>query len=335
MSRITQNPLPQVELGRQGLQVSAEGLGAMGMSVRYGPRDDGEAMATLNHAVDLGVTMIDTAEAYGPFKNERLLGRALRHRRDDVVIATKFGSDYTSEGESLGRNGRPEHVRRAVERSLRHLGVDAIDLYYLHRVDQDVPIEDTVGAMGDLVRAGKVRYIGLSEAAPATIQRAHDTFPLSAVQSEYSLFSRDVESNGVLDKVRNLGIGFVAFSPLGRGLLSGKFRSLEDLAGDDARRALPRFQRAAFEANLHVRDRLEAFAHERAMSVTQLALAWAMARDVVPIPGTKRRDYLEQNVAAAAFNLTAFDVLHLEELVPARVVMGARDTGEGLKDSYR
>jgi aryl-alcohol dehydrogenase-like predicted oxidoreductase len=324
-----------VRLGTQGLAVSAEGLGAMGMSVWYGARDEAEAIATLNHAVNLGVTFIDTAEAYGPFDNEELIGRALEHRRHAVTIATKFGSDFSEDGTAGPLDGSPEHVHRAIDRSLRHLGVDAVDLYYLHRVDPNVPIEETVGAMGELVAAGKVRYIGLSEAAPDTIRRAHATFPLSAVQSEYSLFERGVEHNGVRDVLTELGIGFVAFSPLGRGFLSGRIRTVDDLDADDARRHLPRFAQTNIDANLRLVDTLSELARSKGVTATQLALAWVMQQGAVPIPGTKRRSYLEENAAAADLTLSAADLARIDDIMPVGSVAGARDTEEGLSRTYK
>ncbi|MEU3186210.1 aldo/keto reductase [Streptomyces sp. NPDC006923] len=314
-----------VKLGSQGLSVSAEGLGAMGMSVWYGPRDEREAVATLNRAVDIGVTHIDTAEAYGPFENEKLIGRALGKRRDEITIATKFATEFDDDGTSHGHNGSAAYAHRAVDRSLKHLGTDVIDLYYLHRVDPEVPIEETIGAMSEMVQAGKVRYIGVSEASADLIRRAHAVHPLTALQSEYSLFSRDVEHNGVLETVRELGIGFVAFSPLGRGFLSGKITRPEDLAPDDARHGLPRFSAENIAANLAVVDRITRLAEARDITPTQLALAWLMARQVVPIPGTKRRAYLEQNAEAAAVELTADELAAVGAVAPHGVAAGGRD----------
>ncbi|MFF2521185.1 aldo/keto reductase [Streptomyces liangshanensis] len=313
-----------VNLGSQGLAVSAEGLGAMGMSVWYGPRDEREAVATLNRAVDLGVTLIDTAEAYGPFENERLVGRALGARRDEITLATKFATEFDDDGTAHGPNGSPAYAHRAVDRSLKHLGTDVIDLYYLHRVDPDVPVEETVGAMAEMVRAGKVRYLGLSEATPDQIRRAHAVHPLTALQSEYSLFSRDVERNDVLDTVRELGIGFVAFSPLGRGFLGGGITRREDLAPDDARRGLERFSEENIAANAALADRIGALAEAKGVTATQLALAWLIARDVVPIPGTKRRAYLEENARAADVDLTADDLASIEEVAPHGSAAGHR-----------
>jgi aryl-alcohol dehydrogenase-like predicted oxidoreductase len=314
-----------VTLGSQGLSVSAEGLGAMGMSVWYGPRDEQEAVATLNRAVDLGVTHIDTAEAYGPFENEKLVGRALGKRRDEITIATKFATEFDDDGTSHGPNGSAAYAHRSVDRSLRHLGTDVIDLYYLHRVDPAVPVEESVGAMSEMVTAGKVRYIGLSEADPGQIARAHAVHPLTALQSEYSLFSRDVEHNDVLATVRELGIGFVAFSPLGRGFLSGAITRREDLAPDDARRGLPRFSEENIAANLAVVAKVTDIAEAKGVTPTQLALAWLLAQGVVPIPGTKRRAYLEQNAAATEVELTESEVAAIEAVAPHGVAAGNRN----------
>ncbi|MFF5566939.1 aldo/keto reductase [Streptomyces sp. NPDC012623] len=314
-----------VTLGSQGLTVSAEGLGAMGMSVWYGPRDEREAMATLNRAVDLGVTFIDTAEAYGPFENEKLIGRALGRRRAEITLATKFATEFDDDGTSHGPNGSAAYAHRAVDRSLRHLGTDVIDLYYLHRVDPEVPVEESVGAMSEMVRAGKVRHIGLSEATPDQIRRGHAVHPLTALQSEYSLFSRDVEHNAVLETVRELGIGFVAFSPLGRGFLSGKITRRDDLAPDDARRGLPRFTAENIAANLAVVHKVTELADAKGITPTQLTLAWLLAQDVVPIPGTKRRAYLEHNAEAAGIRLTAEDLAAIDAAAPHGVAAGDRE----------
>ncbi|MEV7422313.1 MULTISPECIES: aldo/keto reductase [unclassified Streptomyces] len=314
-----------VKLGSQGLTVSAEGLGAMGMSVWYGPRDEQEAVATLNRAVDIGVTFIDTAEAYGPFENEKLIGRALGKRRDQITLATKFATEFDDDGTSHGPNGSAAYAHRSVDRSLRHLGTDVIDLYYLHRVDPDVPVEESVGAMSEMVQAGKVRYIGLSEATPDQIRRGHAVHPLTALQSEYSLFSRDVEHNTVLETVRELGIGFVAFSPLGRGFLSGKITHRDDLAPDDARRRMPRFSEENIAANLAVVHKVTELAEAKGTTPTQLTLAWLLAQDVVPIPGTKRRAYLEHNAEAAGIHLTAEDLAAIDAAAPHGVAAGDRN----------
>ncbi|QYN21640.1 aldo/keto reductase [Amycolatopsis sp. DSM 110486] len=318
------------KLGGQGLEVSAEGFGAMGMSAFYGDRDDEESIATLRHAADLGITLIDTAEAYGPFENEKLIHRALGHRRDELVLATKFATEIDDDGTFHGPNGSPEYARKAVERSLRHLGTDRIDLLYLHRVDPATPIEDTVGGMAALVQEGKVRYLGLSEAAPATIRRAHAVHPITALQSEFSLISQEALSNGVKAVVDELGIGFVAFSPLGRGFLSGTIRSVDDLAPGDARRGLPRFSPENIAANLVLVDRVRALAEEKGVTPGQIALAWVMGHDVVPIPGTKRRKYLEENAAATDVSLSEADLARLEAAVPHTAVAGDRDTPAGL-----
>lgn len=316
--------MKQSDLG-DGLTVSAIGLGAMGMSAYYGPTDEAEAVATLQRAVDLGVTMIDTAEAYGPFENEKLIGRALGNRRDEIVIATKASAEMDDDGTIHGRNGTPEYIRRACERSLRHLGVDVIDLYYLHRVDPAVPIEESVGGLAELVREGKVRHIGLSEASAPTLRRAQSVHPIAAVQSEFSLFARDMLANDEKAVADELGIGVVAFSPLGRGVLTEGVRSLDDLAPDDARRGLPRFQPAAFEANRHLVARVESIAREHGASVAQIALAWVISEGVVPIPGTRHRQRLEENVAAEKIILSETDRQRLSDALPASEVAGSRD----------
>jgi aryl-alcohol dehydrogenase-like predicted oxidoreductase len=313
-----------VKLGSQGLVVSREGLGCMGMSAFYGPSDEQESLATLSRALDLGITFFDTAEIYGPFKNEMLLAKAFKGKRDRVVIATKVGSEVTDEGERKEVNGRPDYIRKAVDRSLRHLQMDHVDLYYLHRIDPKVPIEDTVGALSELVAAGKVRTIGVSEAAPETIRRAHAVHPLTAVQTEYSLFERSVETNGVLETVRELGIGFVPYSPLGRGLLTGQFKNREDLSEGDFRRSNPRWEGENFERNVKLVERIEAIARRKDVKPGQLALAWVMQQGTVPIPGTRRIKYLEENVAAADITLDKSELEELDEAVPAGAVAGDR-----------
>jgi aryl-alcohol dehydrogenase-like predicted oxidoreductase len=307
------------------LRVSAVGLGCMGMSEFYGGRDEAESVATLHRALDLGVTFLDTADMYGVGRNEELVGRALRGRRGNVVLATKFGNMRGADGSFRGVNGRPEYVREACEASLKRLGVDAIDLYYQHRVDPQTPIEETVGAMGELVRAGKVRFLGLSEAAPATVRRAHAVHPIAALQTEYSLWSRDPEDE-ILPTVRELGIGFVPYSPLGRGFLTGSIRSIDDLEPDDYRRNSPRFQGGNFAKNLELVEEIAALAREKGCTPSQLALAWVLAQgeDIVPIPGTKHRRYLEENVAALRIALSAQDLMRIDRALPAGSAAGTR-----------
>jgi len=312
-------------LGSEGLEVSAQGLGCMGMSEFYGTADEGEAVATIQRALELGIFFLDTADMYGPFTNEKLVGRAIAGRRDEVVLATKFGNERGEDGSFLGINGKPDYVRKACEASLQRLGVDHIDLYYQHRVDKTVPIEETVGAMKELVEEGKVRHLGLSEASPETIRRAHAVQPISALQTEYSLWTRDPE-DAVLPTVRELGIGFVAYSPLGRGFLSGAITKPEDLAEDDFRRHNPRFQRENFGKNLELVDRVREIADEKDVTPGQLALAWLLAQgeDIVPIPGTKRRSYLEENAAASEIELTPDDLARIDEAAPAGATAGER-----------
>lgn len=311
-------------LGGQGLQVGAEGLGLMGMSAHYGAADETESLATIDRALELGVTLLDTAEGYGPFLNEQLLGRALAGRREAAVVATKTGVEFADDGTFLGHNATPDYIRRSADRSLRHLGTDHIDLYYLHRVDPSVPIEESVGAMAGLVAAGKVRHIGLCEAAPATVRRAHAVHPLAAVQTEYSLFERGIEQDGVLDTLRERGIGLVAYSPLGRGFLSGAVTSPDDFAADDFRRTDPRFQGENFDRNLAVVDQVRRLAAEKGVTPSQLALAWTLRQGAVPIPGTKRRRYLEENVAATAVTVSDADLARIEAVAPRGVVSGDR-----------
>jgi aryl-alcohol dehydrogenase-like predicted oxidoreductase len=312
-------------LGNQGLEVSAQGLGCMGMSEFYGRADEGEAIATIHRALELGVSFLDTADMYGPFTNERLVGRAISDRREQVAIATKFGNERREDGSWVGINGRPEYVHSACEASLRRLGVEHIDLYYQHRVDKTVPIEDTVGAMAELVSEGKVRHLGLSEASPQTIRRAHAVHPITALQTEYSLWTRDPEDE-ILATVRELGIGFVAYSPLGRGFLSGKYKQPEDLPEDDFRRHHPRFQGENFEQNLRLVERIEQIAREKHMTAGQLALAWVLAQgdDIVPIPGTKHRSYLEENVAATEIELSEEDLARIDDAAPVGATAGER-----------
>jgi aryl-alcohol dehydrogenase-like predicted oxidoreductase len=315
-----------MQLRRLGsLQVSALGLGCMGMSEFYGKTDEQESIATIARALDLGCTLLDTADMYGPFTNEQLVGRAIAGRRDEVVLATKFGNERQPDGSWVGINGHPDYVRSACDASLQRLGVDVIDLYYQHRVDKAVPIEDTVGAMAELVQAGKVRLLGLSEAAPDTIRRAHTVHPIAALQTEYSLWAREPE-DVLLPTVRELGIGFVPYSPLGRGFLTGRFRTPDDFAEGDYRRSAPRFQGENFDRNLQLVDRVKEMATEKGCTVGQLALAWLLAQgeDIVPIPGTKKRSRLEENLGAIDVTLSANDLSRLDELAPAGVAAGDR-----------
>ena len=317
--------MDQRRLGSEGLVVSELGLGCMGMSEFYGTGEEEESISTIRRAIEIGVTFLDTADMYGPFTNERLVGKAIKGRRDEVTIATKFGIQREEDGTMLGVNGKPEYVRSACDASLQRLGVDHIDLYYQHRVDPETPIEETVGAMKELVEAGKVRYLGLSEAAPETIRKAHEIHQISALQTEYSLWSRDVEE-GVLPTLRELGIGFVAYSPLGRGFLTGQIRKFEDLPEGDYRRGSPRFQGENFYKNLELVDRVNEIAAEKGVTPGQLALAWLLRQgdDIAPIPGTKRREYLEENASATGVTLTDEDLQRIEDTAPKDVAAGER-----------
>jgi aryl-alcohol dehydrogenase-like predicted oxidoreductase len=324
------NQMPRRKLGANGPAVSAIGLGCMGMSDFYGEADEQRSIGTIHRALDVGINFLDTADIYGPFTNERLVGRAIRDRRDDVVLATKFGNVRSPDGAFLGVNGKPEYVRQACDASLQRLGVDTIDVYYQHRVDPQTPIEETVGAMADLVTAGKVRYLGLSEAAPATIRRAHAVHPIVALQTEYSLWTRDPEE-GVLDMCRQLRIAFVAYSPLGRGFLTGRFRSPNDLAPDDWRRNNPRFQGENFQKNLDLVARVEAIAKRRGCTPAQLAIAWLLSRgdDIVPIPGSTRPERVEENAAAVGIGLSRDEMDELDSV--GAIVAGQRYTEGGMR----
>jgi aryl-alcohol dehydrogenase-like predicted oxidoreductase len=317
--------MEQRKLGTQGLEVSAIGLGCMGMSEFYGSTNEDEAIATIHRALDLGINFLDTADMYGPFTNEKLVGRSIRTRRDQVIVATKFGNQRREDGTWIGINGKPEYVRQACDGSLQRLGVAHIDLYYQHRVDTTVPIEETVGAMADLVRQGKVRFLGMSEAAAQTVRRAHKVHPISALQTEYSLWTRDPEDE-ILPTVRELGIGFVAYSPLGRGFLSGKIKSIDDLEENDYRRRSPRFQGKNFQKNLDLVTRVEEIAREKRVTPSQLALAWVLAQDrhIVPIPGSKRRSHLEENVKALQVVLSPRDLSRIDAALPPGITSGAR-----------
>ncbi len=325
--------MDQRNLGGEGLVVSELGLGCMGMSEFYGAGDEEESTATIHRAIELGITFLDTADMYGPFTNERLVGKAIAGRRDEVVLATKFGNVRGEDGSFRGVSGTPDYVREACDASLSRLGVDHIDLYYQHRVDSETPIEETVGAMKELVEAGKVRYLGLSEAGTETIRKANAVHPISALQSEYSLFTRDVEDE-ILPTVRELGIGFVPYSPLGRGFLTGRWRSIEDMPEDDTRSArFPRFAEENFKKNLELADRVREVAEGKGITPGQLALAWLLAQgdDIVPIPGTKRREYLEENAGAAGVTLTEDDLASIEEAMPRGSAAGERYTEEQMR----
>jgi len=324
------------ELGRSGLFVSALGLGCMGMSEFYGDGEEAESIATIHRAIELGVTFLDTADVYGMGQNEELVVKAIKDRRDEVILATKFGNVRAADGGFVGINGKPEYVRSACEASLLRLKVDVIDLYYQHRVDPDTPIEDTVGAMAELVDQGKVRYLGLSEAVPDTIRRAQKVHPIAALQTEYSLWSREPEGE-LLDTVRELGIGFVAYSPLGRGFLTAKITSLDELAEDDWRRSMPRFEQENFRRNMELVERIRALAADKGCTPAQLALAWLLAQgeDIVPIPGTKRRRYLEENVGALDVRLTPEELAEIDTILPPGAAAGPRYPERGMRTINR
>jgi aryl-alcohol dehydrogenase-like predicted oxidoreductase len=328
----TNTSLPHRALGRNGLNVSALGLGCMGMSEFYGAADDAESIAVIHRALDSGVNFLDTADMYGTGRNEQLVGRAISDRRDRVILATKFGNMRGPNGEFLGVNGRPEYVRQACDASLQRLGIDHIDLYYQHRVDPNTPIEDTIGAMAELVTAGKVRHLGMSEAAPATLRRAAKVHPIAALQTEYSLWSRDPEDE-ILATCRELGIGFVAYSPLGRGFLTGRFQSPADIPADDWRSRHPRFQGENFTRNLQLADTVKTIATELGCTPSQLALAWVLAQgnDIVPIPGTKRLNYLEENLGAATVQLTPETLNRIHRAFPPNATAGTRYHEQGMK----
>ncbi|WP_312171272.1 aldo/keto reductase [Chryseobacterium sp.] len=332
--------LNQVKLGSQGLIIPNIGLGCMGMTGfgdanMYGPADEQEAIATIHRSLELGGNFLDTADLYGPFKNEQLIAKAIEGNRDQYIIATKFGWEIDDNEQITWKiNGSKDYVKKSVERSLKNLKTDYIDLYYMHRLDKNVPVEETVGAMSDLVKEGKIGYIGLSEVSSETVKKAHAVHPISAVQSEYSLFERTVEEKGVIKTLNELGIGFVAYSPLGRGFLSGQIRSIDDLPENDFRRGIPRFQEQHFHKNIELVEAIEAMAKEKGITSSQLALAWIISKGIVPIPGTKRRKYLEQNIEAASIQLNESDIEKLESIVPLGTDTGATydEFGMGLLD---